>query len=329
MRLLQLLIAAAVIILSPGAEITPERELVTKLQIYLDQQGFNPGKIDGKWGGFTEHALKHYYEANDLGDCKFDGQNSSSLADEINLTGQAFTDYEVHDEDLKLIGELPADGEVEAKSKLDQLLYSSVGELVAEKFKVDFDYLGELNPDRDWEQAKAGTSFKVPNIAKPFKFQEVTSFKDQNEKETTKDDSSSKSKPTLRIEVSRKDRQLHLFQDEELQASYPVSVGSKNNPAPKGDWEVTSVSILPTFRWDKQMLEEGTRSNDAYILPPGPNNPVGIVWIAINSDGIGIHGTNHPDTIGHADSHGCIRLANWDAWELAPKITPGTPVIVK
>src|SRR5436305_4797536 len=88
------------------------------------------------------------------------------------------------------------------------------------------------------------------------------------------------------------------------------------------------VAKLPTFRWDERMLKRGERSKNFHILPPGPNSPVGVVWIALNKRGIGIHGTDDPDTIGQAVSHGCIRLANWDVVRLAAKVKAGVQVSV-
>ena len=111
--------------------------------------------------------------------------------------------------------------------------------------------------------------------------------------------------------------------------SFPITPGANDNVSPPGDWKVSIVSWMPEFRWDKSMLEDGKRSDEAFLLPPGPNNPVGIVWIGLNADGIGLHGTPDPDAIGRDRSHGCIRLSNWDALKLAKSVSPGTPVTVK
>ena len=121
---------------------------------------------------------------------------------------------------------------------------------------------------------------------------------------------------------------LGVFEGEKLIASYPVTVGSKQTASPIGEWKVRGVAKLPTFRWDKEMLKHGERSGNFYLLPPGPRNPVGVMWIALNKKGIGIHGTNDPDSIGRAVSHGCIRLANWDVVRLATKIKHGDNVSI-
>ena len=111
-------------------------------------------------------------------------------------------------------------------------------------------------------------------------------------------------------------------------ASFPITPGR-----PKfiqfGEWKVTNMVSTPTFRWDKSMLEEGKRSDSFYELPLGPNNPVGIMWCGTSRSGIGLHGTPNPHTIGRAESHGCIRLANWDAVRLPGLLRPGSRVIIR
>jgi L,D-transpeptidase catalytic domain len=111
-----------------------------------------------------------------------------------------------------------------------------------------------------------------------------------------------------------------------LLASFPITPGSQRLPAPVGTWKIIKITILPNFRWDEAMLQHGRRSGNYYLIPPGPRNPVGIVWIGLNRKGIGIHGTDNPQTIGRSASHGCIRLANWDAIRLAGEVTTGMTV---
>jgi lipoprotein-anchoring transpeptidase ErfK/SrfK len=115
----------------------------------------------------------------------------------------------------------------------------------------------------------------------------------------------------------------------QLIAAFPITSGSDETASPLGEWKVQGVANLPDFRYDKKMLKEGERSDDFHILPPGPNNPVGVVWIALNKKGIGLHGTDSPDTIGRSASHGCIRLANWDIVKLARMVKGGVPVKIE
>nr|MDQ6913132.1 L,D-transpeptidase [Verrucomicrobiota bacterium] len=103
---------------------------------------------------------------------------------------------------------------------------------------------------------------------------------------------------------------------------------SARTESPIGEWKVRGVAKLPTFRYDEEMLNHGERSGDFHMLPPGPNNPVGVIWIALNKKGIGLHGTENPDSIGRSASHGCVRLANWDIVRLATRVKAGVSVSI-
>jgi len=130
------------------------------------------------------------------------------------------------------------------------------------------------------------------------------------------------------VKIDTKTNMLGVFEAEKLIAAYPITVGSAHTVSPIGDWKVRGIAKLPRFRYDKKMLEHGERSGNFYMLPPGPRNPVGVMWIALNKKGIGIHGTDDPGSIGRAVSHGCIRLSNWDVVRLATKIKQGDNVSI-
>jgi len=117
-------------------------------------------------------------------------------------------------------------------------------------------------------------------------------------------------------------------ESEKLVAEFPITPGSKTLPAPIGVWKILGIATMPWFRHDEGVLMHGVRTDDFYNIPPGPNNPVGILWMGLNKPGIGIHGTNNPETIGRASSHGCIRTANWDAARLKDLVSPGTTVTI-
>jgi lipoprotein-anchoring transpeptidase ErfK/SrfK len=120
-----------------------------------------------------------------------------------------------------------------------------------------------------------------------------------------------------------------VYDGARLVAAFPITIGSAETESPIGEWKVKGVARLPEFRHDEKMLAEGKRSDDFVMLPPGPNSPVGIQWIALNRDGIGLHGTSDPDLVGRSESHGCVRLANWDVVRLAKFVQPGTPVSIR
>ena len=132
-----------------------------------------------------------------------------------------------------------------------------------------------------------------------------------------------------RLGLLRDERLIELYEDDRLIACFPCTPGSREVPVPTGTWKITANVLMPHFRWDKSVLEMGVRSENAYNLPPGPNNPVGIVWMAINRPSVGMHGTPTPDRIGRNESHGCIRMSNWDAFVLSQLVAKGTPVEVK
>ncbi len=147
--------------------------------------------------------------------------------------------------------------------------------------------------------------------------------------EKSKESGEAKPTPALSVHVSVAESMLEVRDGDKVVAAFPVTVGSSQTASPIGQWKVRAVAKFPTFRYDKKMLMHGERSSDFKMLPPGPNNPVGIMWIALNKKGIGLHGTNDPDSIGRSASHGCIRLANWDVVKLAGMVKPGVAVTIE
>ncbi len=132
----------------------------------------------------------------------------------------------------------------------------------------------------------------------------------------------------IAIKVDTKDNMLRVFENEKLVAAYPVTIGSAQTESPMGEWKVKGIARLPDFRYDLSFLKTGERGDKTYLLSPGPNNPVGVVWVAMNKPGIGLHGTSDPDAIGRSASHGCVRLANWDIARLATRVRAGVMVSI-
>ena len=239
--------------------------------------------------------------------------------------------YRITPSDQEFIGELPESHEQQAK--LERLPYENFQELVAEKFHTRRDFLEQINPDFNWSEAKPGDEVQVPNVTTPFDLQAVDRSEKENRRggESATSSQTEKDKPedeqaTLFVDVTEKI--LELKRGGKVVGSYPITPGSSSLPAPSGEWFIKGFAWMPTFRWDEAMLKQGERSNDSFELPPGPNNPVGIVWMELNHDGIGMHGTEDPETIGRATSHGCIRLSNWDALDLGQKVLPGVHVLI-
>jgi len=223
-------------------------------------------------------------------------------------------------------------GGVAAQAKLRFLPYRDAAEAIAEKFHCDVRFLKQLNPGKTF---KPGDQLKVPNV-EPFDLAAVKDIKPgseitppvANDLPEEKSTPNNQTPPEITAKIDTKTDMLGVFDADKLVAAYPVTIGSAQTASPIGDWKVQRIVKLPRFRWDPEMLKHGTRSGHFHMLPPGPNSPVGVIWIALNKKGIGIHGTNEPETIGRAASHGCIRLTNWDAAHLAQEVKPGVPVSI-
>jgi lipoprotein-anchoring transpeptidase ErfK/SrfK len=313
-----------------------QAEAATRLQVFLDRANFSPGKIDGQYGDFTWKALALYRESRGEQPQTPPSQPKAKrdLAPDVNGLDLAsvepvYIPYTVTEADLQSIGQLPK--QVAEQSKLKFLPYRDAADAIAEKFHCDVHFLEQLNPGK-LKGIKAGDQVQVPNV-EPFELASVKDIKpgsetaseaaneaeDQSEtKASTPGDSGAPRNVSIKIDT--KTNMLGVFENEKLIAAYPVTIGSAHTASPVGEWKVRGIAKMPRFRYDKEMLEHGERSGNFYMLPPGPRNPVGVMWIALNKKGIGIHGTNDPNSIGRAASHGCVRLANWDVVRLATKI---------
>lgn len=303
----------------------------TRLQIFLDNANFGPGKIDGRGGEFTKKALLLYNRSN--------GQETTANPD-LSSVDPVFTTYTISKDDRESVGPVPSGPA--AQSKVKRLPYATLTEALAEKFHCDQKFLTQLNPSK--AKFKEGAQIIVPNV-KPFELREVKTLapgseiakvigNDLGEEiaiKTPETPAEILKAPinTLTLHVSIKEEMLEVHAGDKVVAAFPITVGSKQTESPVGHWTVRAVAKMPNFRYDLKMLHKGERSSHFHLLPPGPNNPVGVIWIALNKKGIGIHGTNDPDSIGRNASHGCIRLANWDIVKLAEMVKPGVAVVVE
>ena len=347
-----LLILSLVLPAAANRKSTPKRapqskvqvEAATQLQVFLDRANFSPGKIDGRYNEFTRKALALYRESQGEHPQTLSSQSGSKANAPPDVSGldlrsvePVFVPYTVTEADLQSVGRLP--GNVAAKAKLKFLPYRDPADAIAEKFHSDVHFLEQLNPGK-LKGIKPGDQLKVPNV-EPFELasvkqiqpgsetasQAANEVEDQSETQTPNPGESAVPR-NVSIKIDTKTNILGVFENEKLIAAYPVTIGSAHTASPIGDWKVMRIAKMPTFRYDKEMLQHGERSGNFYLLRPGPRNPVGVMWIALNKKGIGIHGTDDPGSIGHAASHGCIRLANWDVVRLATKIKPGDNVSI-
>jgi len=285
---------------------------ILRLQIFLDTQLFGPGKLDGRPGEFTTKALKHYQRSK--------GQPETELEVhtlDLSSVTELYTTYTIRPEDLTFVGELPS--QPSAQSKKKYLPYDSLLEFLTERFHCAPDFLAYINQPMKLSSLKVGDVVKVPAV-QPFLIEELTPIAKLPEVPEFK---------TRVIKIDTREKLLALWDGETLLASLPITPGSGHTATPPGTWRIVGITQMPTFRWDKSVLEYGVRSENYFQLPIGPNNPVGVMWIGLSKPGIGIHGTNSPQNIGRSASHGCMRTANWDVVRLVKMITQGMTVIIE
>ena len=287
-------------------------DAILQLQIFLDGQLFGPGKLDGRPGEFTTKALKRYQRAHGLPETELDSQTL-----DLSSVTQIYTTYTIREEDLKFVGDSPIKPAEQSKKKY--LPYGSLEEFLTERFHCAEELIEFINRPKKLDTLKPGDVVKVPNV-QPFLIEELTPIGGLPEVLEFK---------TRIVHIDTKEKMLDVFDGDKLLASLPITPGSGPLATPPGTWRILGIAEMPTFRWDKSVLEYGVRSKDFYELPIGPRNPVGVMWIGLNRPGIGIHGTNRPMTIGRSASHGCMRTANWDVVRLAKIITKGMTVVIE
>jgi len=286
-----------------------DTETILRLQIFLDESNFGPGKIDGRMGQFTKKAVAHYNYSKGI-----DYNNYYKVINESkNQIKDLYVTYSIKEQDLTYIGEVSL--EPEEQSKIEYMYYRSVLEFVAERFHSDENFIRKINPDIEWATAKTNTEVKVPNIT-PFQIEDLGVDK------SFRRDRKLSSRMVI---IDTNQKLVAIWDKKKIVATFPITPGQEKF-IHRGNWIIQNMITTPTFRWDQSMLDTGKRSNKAYMLPPGPNSPIGIFWAGLSKGGIGLHGTASPHTIGRSRSAGCVRLANWDVVRLSKLVRPGAEV---
>jgi lipoprotein-anchoring transpeptidase ErfK/SrfK len=285
---------------------------VARIQILLDRNRFSPGTIDGRWGKNTEKAIYWFQESNGLNATgEVDRQTLDAL--EQRAGGEMVTRHTLTEADISGPFEsIPED--IYEQAELPCLCYESQREQLGEVFHTTPQLLEQLNPDVDLNTVAAGETLHVPAV-EPFRLQDLPEGKYTDGGEVA------------RIVVSDAGSYLHaLNQAGDILYHFPSTLGADYSPSPQGDYSVESITFDPSWHYQPDLLTGVDPSEDDAVLPAGPNNAVGIVWMALSKPHYGIHGTRAPETIGYATSNGCVRLTNWDAGFLAQRVPPGIDV---
>lgn len=277
---------------------TPDPFLI-RLQVLLDRAHASPGVIDGYLGENTRKAIHAYERMRDL---PADGEPDPDLWNILAVDqGKAMVTYEITEADLaeRFVDDIPSD--YAEMAKLEWLGFHDPVEMLAERFHVHANLLKTLNPNADF--GAAGTTILVPNIG---------------------------AGPTAKVAkiIVDKARGELIAQDAEgaIVLAYPVTIGAANTPSPDGVLKVQAIAPNPTYHYSPEKNFQQGENTEVLTLPAGPNGPVGSMWIDLSQPTFGIHGTAHPELVDKAESHGCVRLTNWDALELAKLVDPGVEV---
>ena len=272
---------------------------IARLQIYLDREGFSPGPIDGVWGANVARAVSAWKQTRGA---DIDLTNARVLDDLFKKSGKnPFASYRITEADVRgpFIARVPTD--YSQKARLETLAYTSPAEMLAERFHMSEAYLRKLNPGIRFEMPGTWINVAAPGSTVSTKIHYVIADKSQ--------------------------RQLRaLDRNGRLVASYPATIGSASTPSPSGTHSIDRIALNPDYTYNPHKNFKQGNNNRNLRIPPGPNGPVGSVWIALSKPTYGIHGTPNPSTIGKTSSNGCIRLTNWDAQELASLVREGVTV---
>jgi lipoprotein-anchoring transpeptidase ErfK/SrfK len=305
--------ASALVMLRPG---TPGlREGVTagphapkslyEVQVALARQGISPGSLDGVIGSQTRAALRAFQQKEHL---PVTGEADAATKARLFLNAPAERSYTVTSEDLGRLSSVGATWL--AKSVQDRLDYENALELVSEKGHAHPNLIRMLNPSVDWNNVSPGTMLKVPDVEIP----------------------ATRAKAAL-VRIRLHEKSLDVFdRSTNLLAHFPCSIARQVEKRPVGKLEVESIAFNPNYKFSPEIFpesEEARQLKRPLMIPQGPNNPVGTAWIGLNRPGYGIHGTPRPEEVGRTESHGCFRLANWNAEYLAQLVEIGTPVIIE
>jgi len=277
------------------------KDAMLRAQILLDRAHFSVGEIDGASGSNSRRAIAGFQASNGL---TASGALDAPTWDALDRDAQpALISYTLMDADVAGPFE-PIPSDMMEKSKLTALGYASVQEALGEKFHSSPALLHKLNPGKAFAN---GEQIIVPNVIGT--------------------DALAKAD---KVVVDKSDATVTLVDAAgKTYAQFPATMGSEHDPLPLGDWKIKGVAKNPTFHYNPALFWDANPAHAKATIPAGPNNPVGVVWVDLSKDHYGIHGTPEPSKIGKTESHGCIRLTNWDATSLSQAVSPGMLAVLQ
>lgn len=276
---------------------------VLRLQVLLDRENFSPGCLDGRMGPQTRNALAAWQAREAMPPT---GEIDDALRAKLPSSQDVFTSHVVTTEEYAALRPYPTTWP--AKAALDQLAYSTILETLAERYHSTERAIREWNPDVDWPDPPVGATLRVPHVSPAERVR------------------------AARIEIHLAGKYLQVFDAQQrLVAHFPCSIARQVEKRPVGELRIVNAAENPNYTFDPELFADDPAAAGVgrrLVIPPGPNNPVGVAWLSLDRPGYGIHGTPAPEDIGKTESHGCFRLANWNARKLLGMISIGLPVFV-
>jgi len=301
----------------------PETRPVMQLQVVLDRQGFSPGVIDGREGMSLTAALRGFQRARGLTETgQPDAPTRAALAQWNRIPSTRTITIDADFAAGPFSGPIPR--EPEAQARLSALGYADLMEKLAERYHTTPDAIRALNPAPGFAP-RAGAQVVVPNVAGG----PAGGDGDDAWRTTLASLGVAGEQPrAARVVVDKSEKVLMAYDAEDrLIAQFPATMGSTRDPLPLGRWEIRGIARNPPFHYNPALFWDADPGDRRQTLPPGPNSPVGVVWIDLSREHYGIHGTPEPRNIGRTESHGCIRLTNWDAARLAQMVRSGVVAV--